>query len=76
MPEYAKTPYIYSDATEKQARRARLVWRAGSGPERTMEDASYPFEFSLRLRGRTRRCASRLEAESPGRRLATPRSWS
>jgi hypothetical protein len=63
VPEYSDA-YIYSDATEKQARRMRLVWRRAEGPERTLEDASYPFEFSLRLDDPTQPLHFRVEAQA------------
>ena len=63
VPEYSDA-YIYSDATEKQARRMRLVWRQAEGPEKILEDASYPFEFSLRLHDPGRPLHFRVEAEA------------
>ncbi|MGB9606886.1 MAG: hypothetical protein ACPL88_13510, partial [Bryobacteraceae bacterium] len=63
VSEYSDA-YIYSDATEKQVRRMRLVWRAGNGPEGRIEDGSYPYEFSLRLHDPSAPLRFRLEVES------------
>lgn len=55
--------YVYSDATEKQATRMRLIWRTGEGPAQTLEDSSYPYEFSLRLSNPAAPLRFRLEAQ-------------
>lgn len=56
--------YLYSDATEKQAVRMRLVWRAGDGAGQTLEDSSYPYEFSVRLKDPSAPVRFRLEAQA------------
>jgi len=68
VPEYADA-YVYSDATEKQALRMRLVWRRAEGAWQTLEDVSYPFEFSLRLDNPGQPLRFRVEAQ------ATDGSW-
>ncbi len=57
--------YVYTDATEKQAARMRLVWRADAAGEEAIEDASYPYEFSLRLKDPSAPVRFRLEARAP-----------
>ncbi len=49
VPDYADF-YAFSSATEKEAARMRLYYSI-DGRTQTMEDAAYPFEFSLRLAG-------------------------
>lgn len=41
--------FIYTDRTEKQARKATLRYHLGSAPEAEIVDTRYPYEFSLPL---------------------------
>jgi hypothetical protein len=62
VPEFADA-FIYSDATEKQTRRMRLAYRVGEGAWQQLEDAAYPFEFSVQLRDPAQPLEFTLEAE-------------
>jgi hypothetical protein len=46
VPDFTDA-YIYTDATEKQARKVVLKYAIGEGPWEEMTDDSYPYEFSI-----------------------------
>jgi hypothetical protein len=56
--------YLYTDITEKQARKVMLRCRRGDAPEETLEDANYPYEFSLPLPGPSTPLRARLLVEA------------
>lgn len=69
-PEFADA-YIYSGATEKQARRMRLVYRIADGEWQQTDDNAYPFEFSVHLPDATRAFEFRVEAEDAAGKWAS-----
>lgn len=61
--------YLYTDATERQARKITLKYRLGDATEAAIEDAQYPFEFSIPLASVDVPLKARLIAEIPSGQL-------
>jgi len=58
--------YIWMEATDERVKKAILHYRTDSGKEWTkVEDGSYPFEFSVPLKGNATGIEWWIEAEDP-----------
>jgi hypothetical protein len=55
--------YLYTDTTERQARKFTLHYRIGEQPEETLEDTNYPYEFSIPMPDAITPLQCRLVAE-------------